>query len=490
MAVFRKFCDMLLFYIFFLPTVPLLLTLVLIFWLLPVLLYRSIVWVLARTFRKDLLSFVSGIAGAYVDPDPNKTISNFLVGFVLTGDISSERISQLFQERVLNLKDAKGNFVYLRLQQSVARFMGYAFWKNDPNFLVSNHVRDYDYQGDLRLSQTPDEHEIQRIWLSLAEAPWKTNQSPWEYLVVRNYCHAGTTKPHSLIIFRVDHVYCDYYSLTGLFRVAFRSPFATVKLSGKNTGLSWKQLKSLLTIPYDIFVKMCTNENKKSPLGERHGSSNLCFNYTSTIHVDEIKLIRKNHGVAYNAVILSAINGAIARALSDAGATPPESINLGYGLPLSNHPGGFNVHVTQSTMELPCYAECPKQRLRQTHDIIVEGADSLLQLVFAYFLRFLALAPVPIIWTLQRQILAPSKFLPSYFLTNMPVTTTKENVDGLEIVDIFHGVSVTHGIGLFISCLGINNKQRFFFNMDKSVFGDEASAKKISVYFEEELKAL
>ncbi|CAG7823822.1 unnamed protein product [Allacma fusca] len=461
-----------------------------IFLVLPVLLYRLIVWIFVRTFRRDLLSFVSGVAGIYLDPNPNKSIANFLVGLVLPGDISSERISQLFKERVLNLKDSNGNFVYQRLQQSVARFMGYAFWKNDPNFLVSNHVRDYDYQGDLRLSQTPDEHEIQRIWLSLAGAPWKTKQSPWEYLVVRNYCHEGSTTPHTFIIFRVDHVFCDYYSLIGLFRVAFCSPFTTTKLSGNKSGLSWKQLKSVLTLPYDISVKMCTNENKKRALGERQGSNNLCYNYSSIIHVDDIKRIRKNHGVAYNAVILSAINGAIARALSDAGTTPPESINLGYVLPLPDHPGGFNCHVTQSTMELPCGADSPKNRLRQTHDILVEGAGSFLPLILAYFLRLLALAPVPITSTLERRILVPSKFLPSYFLTNMPITTHKDYVEGLEIVDVFHGISVTYGMGLFISSLGSNNKQRFFFNMDKSVFGEEASALKFSTYFEEELKAM
>ncbi|CAG7726541.1 unnamed protein product [Allacma fusca] len=387
MAVFRKSCDMLYFYLFFLTTLPVLVPLFLIFGVLPVLLYRSIAWVLVRTFRRDLLSFVSGVASIYVDPNPNKSIANFLVGFVLTGGISSQRISQLFKDRVLNLRDAKGNLI-------------------------------------------------------------------------------------------------------GLFRVAFRSPFTTTKLSGNKAGVSWKQLKSVLTLPYDIFVKMCTNESKKRPLGERHGSSNLCFNSTSIINVDDIKRIRKNHGVAYNAVILSAINGAIARALSDAGATPPETINLGYVLPLPNHPGGFNVHVTQSTMELPCYADSPKERLRRTHDIIVKDAGSLSPLILAYFLRLLSLAPVPITSALQGKILVPSKFLPSYFLTNMPVTTTRDDVDGLEIVDLIHGISVTYGMGLFISSLGVNNRQRFFFNMDKSVFGDEASAIKFPTYFEEELKAL
>ncbi|CAG7825197.1 unnamed protein product, partial [Allacma fusca] len=198
----------------------------------------------------------------------------------------------------------------------------------------------------------------------------------------------------------------------------------------------------------------------------------------------------KNHGVAYNAVILSAINGAIARALSDAGVTPPESIKLGYVLPLSNHPGGFNVHVTQSTMELPCYADSPKERLRRTHDIIVEDAGSLLPLILAFFVRLMSLAPLPITSTLQDKILVPSKYLPSYFLTNMPITTTREDVDGLEIVDLFHGISVTYGIGLFISSLGVNEKKRVFFNMDKSVFGNEASARKFPKYFEEELKSL
>ncbi|CAG7723307.1 unnamed protein product [Allacma fusca] len=305
-----------------------------------------------------------------------------LLGIVVQGEITPGRISQLLQDRILNLKDSKGNLVYHRMKQTV-----------------------------------------------------------------------GKAGPHTLIIFRVDHVYCDLYSLIGLFRVLFQTPLSMPIPSQKSRISSWRKWKSILTLPSEL-SKMLTG-NK--------------------------------YGVAFSHVIVSTANGTIARALRNSGLEPPANLDADYVLPMPNHPGGFNAHMTQVKLEIPCNVKCAEERLHRTQDIFKSLEGSFLPLTNYHCFNILTLTPLPILKPILDGIYKSGH---RYLLSNMSTSLTKEYADGLEMVDVFAIVSFSREIGLYVANWGLNNKLRFNFIIDKSVFGDEASAIKFASYFEEELKNL
>ncbi|CAG7832366.1 unnamed protein product [Allacma fusca] len=245
------------------------------------------------------------------------------------------------------------------------------------------------------------------------------------------------------------------------------------------------RLKCMLAFPYELY-KILSGRSKPRQLGVRLGSDNLYFGFTSKICVDVIKTIMKNHGVGYSTVVHSAVNGGIARALKNSGIEPPAHIDYGYVLPVPNHPGGLNIQATQANIHLPCRVQCSKERLYQTQHFLKNAEESNLPLAIYHGASLLALAPIPIVRAMHKRM---SNGGLSY-MSNLPTTFTKEYADGLEIVDVFVTTSISDDLGLFISCGGINNKQRIMFNMDKSVFGDNATALKFAACIEEELDVL
>ncbi|CAG7729542.1 unnamed protein product [Allacma fusca] len=81
-------------------------------------------------------------------------------------------------------------------------------------------------------------------------------------------------------------------------------------------------------------------------------------------------------------------------------------------------------------------------------------------LAFGYGLRLVTKLPVKIIRTLLEITYARS---PSLFYSCLPSSTSREFVDGMEIVDAFACACVTTGIGMSALSWGVNNRQRMTF---------------------------
>ncbi|CAG7816278.1 unnamed protein product, partial [Allacma fusca] len=136
---------------------------------------------LARIFRPDLKFFVFGMNSALTTEDPPENFFNLVNIAVLDGRITCEDFRSKFNVRVLKLKDSRNNLVYQRLQETFTGFMGYTFWRDlGPSFDLQDHVRDYDYQGELALPSPCSEEDLLRINGPLLTVPWKEDQSPWE----------------------------------------------------------------------------------------------------------------------------------------------------------------------------------------------------------------------------------------------------------------------------------------------------------------------
>ncbi|CAG7721432.1 unnamed protein product [Allacma fusca] len=454
------------------------------------LLYRLVVWLMVRIFRRDLHSFITGLNANFTSDYPERANYNIIVGVVVAGTISSERTRQLFQERVLYLRNEKGQLVYQRLQQSWTYFMGYAFWRNDPLFELSNHIRDYDYAGDLSLPEKCTEQVLTQVWSKLATAPWKSLQSPWEVLTVPEYYPSGKTERHTLIIFRVNHIHCDAYSIVTLFRHLYNTPMEMPKPTHnqkERTVVSiWERLKLVLAIPYNM-AEFFRSVTRGRVIGGLTSRENTHCSISSKIHVDDIKSIKNAHNVGYSTVVYSAVLGAVAQGLKNAGRDPQAKLDLAYVLLLPNHPGGWSCHTTVGVADMPCYSKSAKERLHETQRILMNSLSSSRPASVIYFARIISLIPTRIIRKISKFI---KTFGPSCIITNFPPTLSKEYVDGLEMVDVFVALSVHESIGLVVSSVGVSGEQRFAFFLDKSIFGDDTSALKIAELFEQELETL
>ncbi|CAG7686076.1 unnamed protein product [Allacma fusca] len=293
--------------------------------LLGVFLYRGIVTVLAKSLRPDLDSFVTGIDLSLLSHSPQEAVSNLLTSFIVKGNVSENRIQEMAQERILKLTDSEGNLVYKKLMQFWTPFLGYAFWKMDKSFFLSNHVRKYDYE-DVILPKPCDEASLKEVMAQLLKLPWNPNQSHWEVLLVSEYkweLGPDTHDNYSLVIVRVDHSIVDAISGIGALEATFQSSFAIPKAVRNRTQFSlWEKYKLMYLFPYAL-TKQFPAILRKRYLNKLDSTKPYVYDATEKIPVSMIKKIKDNLGVDYGSVLHSAVNGGICQILETLKKTPP-----------------------------------------------------------------------------------------------------------------------------------------------------------------------
>ncbi|CAG7825718.1 unnamed protein product [Allacma fusca] len=273
----------------------------------------------------------------------------------------------------------------------------------------------------------------------------------------------------------------------GLFRVLFKSPTTPKKPSKQTEVLTISErFRNYFTLPYET-AEMLFHVVRGRKIGRRFGDSNMCCSMSSNISEELIESTRNMHNVDYSSVVFSAILGAVARALKSSGREPPVTLDLGYVFPMQEHPGGWqSQHLNILFEEFPCKANSSQERLLEIQRVFNKDRTLLVSTLF-FYRRVLAMLPSRILRPMTQFVL---KLGPSFIMSNFDVQLSKEYVDGLEVVDIFTGVSLSTALGMLITSWGVSGQQRFNFHLDKYIFGDETSAMKLATYFEEELEAL
>ncbi|CAG7825607.1 unnamed protein product [Allacma fusca] len=315
--------------------------------LLGVFLYRGLVAIFAKYLRPDLDSFVTGVDLSFLSNDPQESVSNIVTSWIVNGYVSENRIQEMYQERVLNLKDSAGNLVYKKLTQFWTPFLGFAFWKTDKSFCLSNHVRIYDYD-DVNLPKPSDETSLKEVMAQLMTLPWKPSQSHWEVLLVSEHDWAlgrDTHDRYSVMIVRMDHSIVDAISLMGILRVLFQSPF-TIDSSLRNVKQIslWDKYKFMYLFPYEL-AKLLPGMLRHRYLNKRDPSKPYIYDVSEKIPVSTIKKIKDKHEVAYGSVLHSSISGGICQILEALKKAPPKYIDLMTTLAMPDHPGGASNHT-------------------------------------------------------------------------------------------------------------------------------------------------
>ncbi|CAG7818131.1 unnamed protein product [Allacma fusca] len=423
--------------------------------------YRTYVALLSKFLRPDLDSFVTGLCSSFLGKTPQESSSNFIFCFVVNGNISEYRIREMFLERVVNLKDSKNNFIYKRLSQYWTTFLGYAFWKTDKSFKLSNHVRKYDYDHVISTKPT-DEDNLKKVFEDLLMAPWKSYQSNWEVLVQYPFNRKSSSEiivpGQSLVIFRFDHSLLDGISAINLFRMLFQSPFSMTKPVRNGKKLSaWHKIILWISLPFELSKSLPILLRGRC-LGKRDPSKGWVYDVTKNIPVNAIKTIKQKQSIEFRSVVHSSING------------------------------GMTNQTKFVVDELPLKSPSPLDRLLATDAALKGYEGGMSSFASLYLSRIISMFPAAI----SRQFLPAMYYLgPSYFLTVIPCTTTREFIDNLEIVDVYIMAGFMVPIGMVITVWGINNKQRANFLATPCIFGmDNTPIAKLAADFVQELEEL
>ncbi|CAG7722705.1 unnamed protein product [Allacma fusca] len=457
--------------------------------LLGVFLYREFVTALAKYLRPDLDSFVTGIDLSLLSNSPDKAVSNLLVSFVVKGNVSENRIQAMAQERVLTLKDSEGNLVYKKLSQFWTPFLGFAFWKTDKSFSLSNHVRKYDYE-DVILPKPGDETSLKEVMAQLLTLPWRPNRSHWEVFLVSEYnweLGSDTRDQYSLVIVRVDHSILDAMSGIGILGVGFQSPFATPRARRNAKQISlWDKYKLVYLFPYALAKQLPVVLHGRF-LNKLDPTSPYVYDASERIPVSTIKKIKDKHEVDYGSVIHSAINGGICQTVETLQKVPPKYIDMVATLPMPDHPGGTSNHLRTFLTELPLKSISSIDRLMVTNDIVRKCGANWSSMASINFIKLLGIFPLSIT---SRMFSSITKSGPSYSISIIPVTSSMEFIDNAEIVDVYANFAVSTSIGMNICVWGINNQQRVNFCYTPNLFGSEIPKGTLSKYMAQELKEL
>ncbi|CAG7818742.1 unnamed protein product, partial [Allacma fusca] len=290
----------------------------------------------------DLNTFVTGQHSIFALNHSNKATKNIIACFIAEGEISSQEFRSKVQERVFYLENSP-DFKYKALKETFTSFLGWAFWRKDPNFDLAHHVRDYDYDDKNRIPSPCRESDITKLMGELLSVPWTGNRSPWEILLIHNYQEKGPLC--TVLIFRLNHAIGDGYSwmefMMGVTRSEF--PVPKVKLGQRKLNI-WARLGMLLKIPYDLAKNAVVTVGKTGVSHQRKFLTGELISVSPNLDVKIVKQIKNHFQVNYGTVICAAIFGAIERAFAASDLKVPEKLISLFIIPLPNHPGGMCVH--------------------------------------------------------------------------------------------------------------------------------------------------
>ncbi|CAG7731149.1 unnamed protein product [Allacma fusca] len=132
--------------------------------------YRALVIVVAKICRPELGSMITDLSSVFSLERPEESIFNLMYFVIIDGNMPTDRFRDLFQRRIMNRWNARGDsLVFYRLREGWDYFLGYTFWRPDPNFDLNYYIRDYDYEGKLALPCPCYEEHLRRVCSDLTQ---------------------------------------------------------------------------------------------------------------------------------------------------------------------------------------------------------------------------------------------------------------------------------------------------------------------------------
>ncbi|CAG7784756.1 unnamed protein product [Allacma fusca] len=454
-------------------------------------LVRVVVQLLARIFRPDLKNILTALHATFaMGHSKDKALESVVITMILEGKLSLQEMREGAQKRIFDFAKDK-NYKFPLLHHTWTFFCGYAFWIEEDDFDIKNHIRDYDYEGELCIPSPCSEKEMRSVLAELFQMPYNRSRSPWEFLRVSNVNYNG--KECTGIFLRMDHALGDGYSILEFLRTISGSNFSVpkFKMSEKKSTVLEK-LGFLFKVPFDIAV------NIKPALRTRGlpqlrpsliGEEIVCI--SSVVNVETVNKIKNHFQVSYAAVLYAVVCGAIERAMTRSNQNVPDGLLGGVVVPVPNHPGGMCNHVTTAAAKWPIRRTSQSKRLLEIQQDLITLFRS--TTIMAYFRANCRAGFAPT--NLGRLVPLGGGLIGRLFgfgvvITNFPTTRGPDYFDGHEYLDCTVGLPTVLPCGIFVSIWGLNNQQRFNFNVRRNLFASDEICRNLGKYAMEELQEL
>ena len=188
-------------WIFFISLLPLL---ILIF--LPLRIYKTLVTIYARIWRKDLNGLLTGYDSIFaIDQFYTRPFAGNGTVLIIDGNINVQDLRNRFVSNILSVRDDEtGELQFSKLLQVPVQYLGYYFWTNINGIDINQHIRTVH-----TFKSQNHENELHTVLGEMMTSPFPG--ALWELQVLEKY-----NRNQTVVVFRLHHVLGDGYTFNHL----------------------------------------------------------------------------------------------------------------------------------------------------------------------------------------------------------------------------------------------------------------------------------
>lgn len=299
-----------------------------------------------------------------VNPPPRCAI---VVSAYAPGLVDLDELTEVVTEGWLTVKHGDTELKYPEFKQYIEKWMGFMFWKPDPDFSLLNHVHAH------KIPEAATAEECENILCTLTETlVWKRftpKQSPWEIHLVQNYRNTDMYPENeedggamTVLICRVHHSMVDGFSMMyavieglmgqklpniGLPQVALCKPSLKLCLQKTLRNGLFLPCRILRDIGYYAGARYRYSRKQATPWTIPDDKKKWKHYYcrSELIPMKKIKYVKNQLGVGFTTVMLSCLAAGAAEGFKRKGATGKQKFPLFCILPFPGHPNKLRNHV-------------------------------------------------------------------------------------------------------------------------------------------------
>ncbi|CAL8139702.1 unnamed protein product [Orchesella dallaii] len=287
---------------------------------------------LIASWTSKLGNILNPISTLLADEDYDKyPPKNSLIGTVtVDGDVSLEEFQDLFKRTVLEAtiptnpilswKQPHDQTRYPEFQQYQINFLGFKFWKDDPNFQIENHI--------VEKVLTNEPSSLQNVHKEMHNKLFVSKRSPWEVILIKNYRsvedglgeHEEQALRKTVIVARFHHSMADAKSILKVFVIGLgQRPLCLAKPQLNINSNILSELLFYLRFPFVYYLSVISGGLYKAYQSSFHAwrvnmfgaNPRQVIGMSSKLSLHDIKQVAKRNNVTTSAVVLSLMTGAM-----------------------------------------------------------------------------------------------------------------------------------------------------------------------------------
>ncbi|XP_068231330.1 putative diacyglycerol O-acyltransferase Mb3154c [Palaemon carinicauda] len=459
---------------------PLVVPILLILWV-----WRCIVVVLIRIIDGHWVTPATGMEAVFA-LDSAGARAVICGATILKGKVSVTTVRQHLSERIMELKDAKGNYLHPKFRRVIQKRFGVVVWAWEENFNITRHVKPLLCQR--RVQCLWDEDEIVGELAARTNDQFVKGLAKWEVLVAPlkqfdKYFDSDQEEwDYTVVMLRIHHALGDGRSLVGLIVSALADPplpdpRPSPVCQHPFTSCTTRALRviwSITHLPW-VMIRLLIRGDKSVLHGSRLGGVKHLA-WSPPISLAFLKRGRTLAGATVNDILLAGLSSALYRHFSlESPEVPPQVMTV---IPVDvTTPMSFlslGNRISLCTLPLPTERMAPKDRLeavRHRMNLLKSSPDVMVNYIALDLIANLVPGP------LSRRLLHTHGV--TMVASNMPGPTKEINLFGETVEDIMFWIPNKSRTGLGVSLLSYSGTVRIGLNVDSELISHRELAQRL-----------